>query len=370
VNISLKVDVLERPEATLYGQLFKECPDSLAQQSLQWADIISPISPDKPYFLIVRNQDNQIILGGIPLYHFKGKLGGVLTSVPHAGPLGGCVCRQDLDNTLCRYVYKVLLEKAIGLAKELQCISLSIITNPFLQDAGLYNEPVPPNYIFNNFSQVIDLNRVFSASGRYNTGKARYNNHIYKNLAKAKSANITVQWGEEHDFDSWYKIHCKRHGELGKIPLPRSLLQGIITFMRPAGIGGLAVIRMEEKVIGGCFYIWNKNIVDAFIMSGDSDYFEYGINHVVTDYALRYFRGRGLTWFNWQSSKRSSGVYTFKERWGSQERNYQFLTWTFPGFKKIFNVGVETVSKYYQWHYVAPFEAIKKKLTHGVFDKI
>lgn len=369
MNASLKVDVLERSEAMLYGQLFNECPNSLAQQSLQWADAISPISPDKPCFLIVRDQ-NQNVLGGIPLYHFKGIFGGILTSVPHAGPLGGCLCRQDLDDALRRDVYKVLLEKAVDVAKELKCISLSIITNPFLQDAEFYSKPLSPNYILNNFTQIIDLDNLFSASGRYDTGKARYNNHINKNLAKAKSANIIVQWAGERDFDFWYEIHCKRHGELGGTPLPKPLLEGILTFMKPAGMGGLAIIKIKEQIIGGCFYVWNKKMVDAYIMSGDSDYFEYGINHAVTDFALRYFRKHGLKWFNWQSGPRSSGVYDFKKRWGSKEREYQFLTWTFPGFEKVFAEGVEAVSKSYQWHYVAPFEAIEKKMTQGVFNKI
>lgn len=365
----MKVDVSERPEAVSYGQIFKECPYAFAQQSLQWADVIAPISPDRSYFLIVRDLDNDIILGGIPLYYFNGESGSILTSVPHAGPLGGCVSRQDLADSLRRAVYRLLVEKAIDLARELRCISLSIITNPFLQDSGFYNEPIQPNYIFNNFTQVIDLKNMFTASGRYNTGRARYNNHINKNLAKAKDAGISVRWGDKGDFEFWYGIHCKRHAELGQAPLPKQLLEGILSIMQPAGMGGLAVTKIKDKIIGGCYYIWNKKIADAFIMSGDSDYFEYGINHAVTDFALRYFSKHGLEWFNWQSCKKPSGVYNFKERWGSQERNYQFLTWTFQGFNKIFTEGVEIVSKLYQWHYVAPFEAIEKKLSHGVFDK-
>jgi hypothetical protein len=290
--------------------------------------------------------------------------------VPHAGPLGGCLCPLDLDDSLREHVYRVLLGKSIELAKELKCISLSIITNPFLDDAKFYREAEPPDYILNNFTQVIDLNAVLTDTGRYNTGKARYNNHIYKNLAKARSAEVVVQWGEERDFDIWYAIHCKRHGELGKTPLPRPFLEGILTCMKPAGMGGLAVIKIKNRIIGGCIYIWNGETVDAFILSSDSDYFEYGINHSITDFALRYFKRHDLRWFNWQSSKRSSGVYSFKERWGSRERNYQFLTWTFPGFSKAFTEEVEAISRYYRWHYVAPFEAVKRKLSQGVFEKI
>ena len=84
-----QIEVLERAKAAPYAQLFHECSNGLAQQSLEWSDVIAPISPDRPYFLVVRNMSDQTIIAGLPLYHFKGELGNILTSVPHAGPLGG-----------------------------------------------------------------------------------------------------------------------------------------------------------------------------------------------------------------------------------------------------------------------------------------
>lgn len=366
---TLKADILERSQSVFYGQLFKECPQCLAQQSLQWADVISPISPDRPYFLVVREESNKGVLGGLPLYYFEAKLGGILTSVPHAGPLGGGFYRGDMDLNLRRLVYSTLLSSAIQLAKKMKCISLTIITNPFTDDAALYKESSTPNYIMNNFCQAIDLSFTLKNEGAYETGKSSYNNHLRKNLAKAEKAGVVVSWGDDADFEPWYEIHCKRHKELGVTPLPESLLRGILSVMKPAGMGGLAVAKIDKRVVGGCFYIWHRDVADAFIMSSDSDCFDCGVNYAVTYFAVRYFRKRGVKWFNWQSCKKNSGVYLFKKRWGSREFPYQFLTWTYPGFEEVFKVEVEDTIKWYQWHYIAPFEAIRKKITNGVFDK-
>lgn len=370
MGLPLDVEVLERQYAAPYNQLFKDCPHALAQQSLQWADVIAPLSPDKPYFLVVRGKDEAAVLGGLPLYYFEGKYGGILTSVPHAGPLGGVLCRTDMDDELRRETYGALTRKAIQIAEKLRCISLSIITNPFLDDAEFYKYEAQPHYVLNNFCQAMDLFSLIDPSGSYKTGRSSHNNKIRNNLAKAKKADVYVHWAGESDFEPWYEIHCKRHQELGAAPLPKPLLNGIISIMKPEGAGGLAIARIDERIVGGCFYIWNRNVADAFIISSDSDYFDCGINYAVTDFAVRYFHDKEIRWFNWQSCKRNSSVYAFKEQWGSQELNYQFLTWTFSGFQRVLLEDIDKVSKVYPGHYVAPFEAIKKKVVNGTFEKV
>ncbi len=367
--MALTIEILRRSDAAPYAELFASCPDAFVQLSVNWADVIAPVSPDEPYFIVVRDPGTRDILGGIPLYHFDGPLGGVLTSVPHAGPLGGVVADAAMPAALKKEVYDALTGAALALAGELGCVSLSIITNPFVGDSALYSVARPPDYTFNNFTQAIDIPSIFKPDGSYNTGKSRYNNHINKNLGKAARAGLSVAWAVDGDFDSWYDIHLKRHAELNALPLPKPLLKGILEGMAPAGMGGLAIVRCGERVVGGCFYIWNKVVADAFIMSGDSAYFEHGINHIVTDFALREFRAKGLRVFNWQSCKRPSGVYDFKVRWGSKEYDYAFLSWTLPGFEKVLDAGVKEVSKGYPWHYVAPFEAIERGFKSGVFDK-
>ena len=135
-------------------------------------------------------------------------------------------------------------------------------------------------------------------------------------------------------------------------------------------MSNLAVAKLNGRIVGGCMYIWNKEVADVFILSGDSDYYDYGVNHAITAFSTRYFHKISIRWFNWQSSKkRNDGVYIFKKQWGSTEIPYQFLTWTFPGFETLFSADIQKVYIAYQWHYVAPFDAIRKRLYNGIFHK-
>ena len=361
--------VLSAKNAAEYENLFNTCSSGFIQQSVYWADVVSPLSPDTPYFLISCDEQGEP-LAGLSLYYFKTQSGEILTSVPHAGPLGGIFYKPDIAGELKQDIYNSLLTTVFKLAKDLNCISLTVITNPIENDAELYKNTATPNYVFRNFCQVVELETVIDDNGEYNSGRSKYNNDIKRNLEKASENGIYVEWvNDDAEFEAWYEIHKKRHNELNATPLPKELLKNIMRVLKPAGKGDLALVKQKGRIIGGCIFVWHKKIVDAFIMSSESDYMIYGINHALTDFAIKYFRSKGMQWFNWQSCKKNSGVYDFKKRWGSREMEYEFLTWTFEGFDKVFETPIEKLAEEYKWHYLAPFEALKRREKTGVYLK-
>lgn len=364
----MHIDVLDRSASEPYRELFQQCPNAFAQQSVEWSDVVSPLSPDVPYFLVARESSGSEALGGMPIYLYECEMGRILNSVPHAGPLGGVFCRDELDSPTREKVYTALVEQALQIAKEKQCLSMSLISNPFIDDDPLY-EKLNPSFIFQNFNQAIALPKILDEHDEYQTGKSKYNSHLRKNLKRAKEYETEVAWENGTDFSDWYDIHLKRHEELNAPPLPKKLLQAILTFMKPTGIGDLAVAKYQGRVIGGCFYIWHKNIVDYFILSSDSKFFDYRVNYRLVDYGIRIFREKGMQMFNWQSSKPDSSVYDFKKRWGSRKFSYSLITWIGEGFSRLFEWNLADIRKNFQWHYVAPFAALQDKALSGTYRK-
>lgn len=360
----LDTRVLKNDEIGDYELLFESCPNALAQQSVSWSKAISPMMADVPYFLVTRDRSANRPIAGLPLYFFAGASGNILTSVPHAGPLGGVLCRPDLSPQLKEAAYSGLLQSAMDLALELRCMALSIITNPFEQDAPLYQKSERSNFVFSNFCQVMDLQTLFDPNGNL----IAPNRNCRRNLKKAHENGLVVRWGTLNDFPAWYSIHQKRHGELGAIPLPEEILRGILVHVAPRN-AGLLVVEKDGVIIGGVILIWNRAIADVFIMSTSSESLELGANYLLTEFFLKEFKEMHLRWVNWQSCPRNSGVYEFKVRWGSVEVPYAYLTWTLPGIENIFKRDLEIIVDQYRWHYVLPFEAIKKQEMTGVYSK-
>jgi hypothetical protein len=369
MNEPLVVETLDRKGAGPYDDLHRDAKTPIAQLSVAWSDVIAPLGPDAPSFLVARDPGRNEVVGGLPLYCFRGPSGAVLTSVPQAGPLGGAIVRRGVPDEREPAIYAALLRAALDLGRAQGCVSLTIITNPFSGDERLYRDAAPPDLVLNNFCQVIDLGAALRSGERVFADNSRHNNHVRKNLAKSREAGVQVDWARPGDLDAWYAIHRKRHGELGAQPLPEPLLRAILAVLGEAGTAGLAIARVSDRIIGGCIFIWSGSVADAFIMSADSDYLQTGVNYAITEFALKRFREKGVRWFNWQSCRRGTGVYTFKERWGSVEKPYAFLTWTLPGFDAILEKTTPEISAHFPWHYVAPFAAIEAKVNRGTFEK-
>lgn len=362
---SVPVEIFTRDQASAYHAIFDDGHLALEQQSLAWADVISPLGPDQAFFFVAFDNAKQA-LAGLPLYLFQSPLGAILTSVPQAGPLGGVVLRQGLRESAKQPLYAALVRKMVAFAQEQKCIASTIITHPFLRDRDFYLD-VPPAYHFENFTQAIRLGDVFADGDRINAGSSKNNTRIRRNLARAREAGITIDWGTPADFDSWYEIHQQRHTELGATPLPKAFLKVILE--RDSNHAGLLIARRNTELIGGCVYVWSKKVVDVFMLSSRSEFLDSGVNYAISAAAIQHFERRRFEWFNWQSSQRNSGVYDFKKQWGSEEYPYWFLTWTYPGFEPILERSVTETAAFFPWHYLAPYEALNERKAGGFFKK-
>ena len=207
-----------------YKNFFESCPNGLIQQSTYWSEIISPISPDASYFILTRDSESNKALAGLPLYFYQNHLGNILTSVPHAGPLGGVLILPDQEDDIKKHIYDQLLNKAINLAKDLNCIALTIITNPFINDVGYYTEAKKPGFIFENFSQAIYLPEIFDK----NDDLIISQRNINRMLVKAEENGIKISAVASGEFDAWYQIHVQRHQDINVTPLPYYLLKSIV----------------------------------------------------------------------------------------------------------------------------------------------
>ena len=165
MNIQIEIinfDDIE--EQKLYDNLISESKCSFIQQTSFWGNVIKDISPDKPYFLIAK--ENGKWIGGLNLFLYSNSMGNILTSNPHAGSIGSISVHPDVADP--KKVYKSLLDYAVKLAHELDCITLTVTTNPFLNDSDLFYNYLKPETGMETFIQVIWLNEFFNDQG--NTG--------------------------------------------------------------------------------------------------------------------------------------------------------------------------------------------------------
>jgi hypothetical protein len=367
----VKVQIIDFSEPELvhrYEQLFEECPGAFIQQSTYWSEVIKPIGPDTPIFIIC--EENGKDIGGMPLYLFTHELGNILSSVPQAGPLGGVFYREGLADETIDELYRICLNEAVEIARQYHCIALTIITNPFIADLALYEQYLQPDLIFENFTQFIDITKIFD--GDQITLRDYYrSSNIRRNIRRGEEYGYSVKICEsDAEFNTWYAIHNTRHKEIGLNPIDKRLLEKIYYSMVPAKKAELILLEHEGRIASGCMYIFHRNIMDVFMISMDSQYANKGVNYILTDYSLRYANQHGIKLYNWQSSQsKESGVYEFKKQWGSVDSHYYFVTKLFCQPERIEKIGMDNLRTQYKGHYVVPFKVFSEGFSQRYYRK-
>lgn len=232
---------------------------------------------------------------------------------------------------------------------------MTLITNPFQNDFALYEKYLRPDFVFENFTQSTPL-PDFSKPGESD----------HRNINKARRAGCTVRFCEEAAMLlPWYRIHEKRHAEIGALPLDIKLFKNIVRELIPRQKASWLIAELDGKIISGCFYVHHRHVADVYMQSMDSEHSSISPNTLITDFSIRWFKERQFKIYNWQSSQnRFCGVYAYKQRWQSVDSPYYFVTKILGDMSPWKNLGAEEISHQYPWHYTVPLQAF----TEG-FDK-
>ncbi len=343
---AVEIDFSDEQLVERYDRLFEDCPDAFIQQSTAWCDAIRDLGPDRPLFLLCNDAGED--LAGLPLYLYEHERGNVLTSVPQPGPLGGIFCRQSAKGRRDD-VYKCLLDRAVRVAARHRCLSLTIITNPFDEDAHLYERHLRPDLVLDNFTQYVSLRApVPHPPGDRNR---------VRNLRRARAFGYSIRAAEGiSDLRSWYRIHRKRHIEIGVEPLAYKLFENLFRRLVPEGKAALILAEHDQTIAAGAFVVCHHDVLDVFLLSRDSAFDRSGPAFLVTEACLEWAGRRGVVLYNWQSSaSRAGGVYRFKQQWGSREASYCFVTKLLRGLEAIKAMGCDTLRREYANHFVVPY---------------
>lgn len=361
-----RIDLLDAASRARYDALFEACPSAFIQQSTAWAEVIGSLGADEPHFLL--HSRDGVDCAALPLYVFRHPLGNVINSVPQAGPLGGVFLRAGLPQAGVEDAYRELMDAAVDLARGLDCLSLTLISNPFAPDVELYERHLRPTYVLENFTQYVSL--TDEAPGRRLAGP-QVSRQLTRNLRRAEQAGFTLEVASSpSSLDEWYPIHCKRHAELGLAPLPRALFSGILRVLGPRGLAELLFVRHQGRLASGCIFIRHRDVQDVFLLSMDTTHTRLSPNYYLTERSLRRAAGAGVRIYNWQSSPdREGGVYAFKRQWGALEAPYAFVTRLFCPPDRIARIGLDQLRREYPGHYVIPFGVFTEGFDRRTFQK-
>ena len=353
----------------LYDALFDRCPAAFLQQSTLWAEVIAELGPDTPLFLLALCDGEPI--AGLPLYLYEHRLGNVLTSVPQAGPLGGVFHLPDLAPSTREDCFRALLAEAMAQARRHRCVALSIITNPFADDLPQYQRHFAPDYLLENFTQVIDLGTFFGSNGEVRLPDYHRHSNLRRNLDKGRRAALTARCNlRPGELDRLYELHRRRHAEIGAAPLDPRLLRNIAAILVPRRKATFIVVEAAGSVVSWGLYLHHERVMDVLRLNLDSAAMAVGPNFYNTNISLALARDLGVTHYHWQSSpSRESGIYRYKQQWGAREAVYYYATRLLCPVDYLRQLGLATIQTEYPLHFLVPYLAAANGFAPGRYRK-
>jgi hypothetical protein len=357
-KMSVRVERIREENTDECRHFIKNCPQALVQQTWEWGQVICGIGQDLPVFFLARDENGRPI-GAMPAYMFECEPGSLMISVPQAGGYGGVV----VGNLSRKEEYAALLDAFITEAERQNCALATISTQPFFGDYELYGRHFAPDFERDNFYQFLDLKADILADA---SSKQRGN--IRRSIQKAQKHGLRVTFEDTDDrFEKWYAVQCRRMMELGAEPLPKKLFESARLWLFPEDMGFFAYVLDGPEVIGGALFVGLNEVLDVFLMSCDSDHMKKQPNNIMVLKAIEYARDKGFKYLNWQScGSRESGVYKFKQSWGSREGRHCYISKITGDISQLESMPLEEIKERYRWHYVMPYERLRTYQLGGI----
>jgi hypothetical protein len=351
----LEVDLLDKDKEIAYEDFLNECELGSAQFSLNWRDTIYDLGKDKPYLIVAKENDR--IVGALPLYYYKSKFGDLLTSIAWHTISGIVCCRKKNFSD----IYERILDYSLSLAKELNCVALSINTNPFIDDERYFSKYFRPDYSMENFVQYICLNEIFDDKGKIVHPNYARRSNLRRNLDKANLQSIVISEEQtEANVKDCFKIYKKRMKEIGAVSLSKRFFDSALKNLTFKESGKFLFAFCNGKIVSGCLFLFNKRIMDVYMMCMDSKYRNLRANFLLTQYMLEWAHRNGISILNWMSSpQRGDGVYKWKEQWGSHEHTFLYLTKIMDDISIWKKMDCRELVEAYNLHYLLPFNLLK-----------
>jgi hypothetical protein len=342
-------------EVTIYGGLNAPCDAILSflarldyapvQHDPRWAHVFSNLPGEDLYIAVATESED--ILGVANYTIFTGAFGAVAHANPYMG-YGGCSCIPGREDEVIPALMRNVMDHVEGAG----CATLSVALPPFQEQAlDRYVVSLEPQYCFSNFFQYNDLHR-YPLDCMNSVSRHRIMNPLRRTAALGV---ITRPAQTCSDVEAWLDVYDQRNAKLGVRPLPRPFLMGAWTQFASVGKAQLFLAYRQTQLLGGGFFVEGRGIVDYFSCAFTDEGMRLCANFQVVDTALKYYMGRVIHRFNWQSSpSRESGVYAFKKRWGAVEGEYAILTRAFANPDVFTSRPLEEIRAAYGHHFVLP----------------
>ncbi len=269
-----------------------------------WQRMIQTTFPHQPYHLVARDSSGAVA-GVLPLFLVRSRLfGRMLTSTPQAA-YGGILADSESVST-------ALLNGASEIAKRLNVEFLELRN---------FRQPVPDDSLVKK-DLYVTFRQELQADPEANM------------LAIPRKTRAEVREGIKHGLefkvneigtDGFFDVYSRSVRDLGTPVFPKKLFaNGQREFGSDCKIMS---VHYQGKLVAAVWTLFYKDEVVPYFGGSIREYNRLAVNNFMYWMLIKYGCENGYRWFDFGRSKKGTGSFDFKKRWGMTmtDLSYQYV---------------------------------------------
>ncbi len=295
----LSVETLSSRYEARWDRYVRRAPDATFFHLMGWRWLVERVFGHRAHYLLARRGEQ--VTGVLPMFELKSRLfGHSLVSLPFA--IGGGIAADDSETA------RRLLDEARGLADS-RGVDYLELRSERAADASLPTK---------------DLYVTFRAD------LAEGEEALLKKMDRKRRQmmNYVGRAGFEHrivgleELPRFYDLFCQSMRHHGTPVYPRLFLQEILD-RHPADTNLFFVYQNGRLVAGTLNVLWRDTVMPYYAGSVQENR-PRGVDDYLYLSIMRWGREHGYRTFDFGRSKRGTGAYAFKARWGMDEFPLQY----------------------------------------------
>lgn len=352
----MKVELLTHEMEKEYEAFLRSQDQSLFNASLLQRDFIRTLCPDAIPYYFVALEDAKIV-GALPSFMKKGKLGPVLNSMPWFGSNPGVTTEN-------RMAFEMLLKAFDSTAKWTDCFSSTIISPPN-QDQTFYEYYFSGKEVFCDcrsglVTKLPDfINMEQFAKSLLQKVHSKTRNQILKSIQ-------TCQVYESYTDDDWNFLKQTHKENMHAVGAPFKEKEFDIIrnhFRKGVDYKLYVALTNDSKAerIAALLVEYYNQTVEYITPAIKVDYRPLCPMHLLIFSAMGDAAQKGFKHWNWGGTKMPAqgGVYHFKKRFGAVETEYKYYSRVY-GYMP-FDVTKKWLKDNYPYFYVIPYSLLEEE---------
>ncbi len=185
----------------------------------------------------------------------------------------------------------------------------------------------------------------------------KYDSKTRNIIRKAIKSDVKVTI-ENNQFEFLRHTHFENMASIGGLAKEVSFFENVEESFEAGVDYDIYVARIGEIPIAAMLIFYFGKVVEYYTPVIVKEYRSYQPLSLLISTAMFNASKLGYEWWNWGGTWSSQGgVYDFKSKWGTEDKNYAYYISIFN--KELYNCSKEELLNEYSGFYVLPFDKLK-----------